>query len=178
MGPAVDKDVASTLNALWGRGRSLKVTKQLTDEYPRPENLSITKVKLNEEVQAAINKNAVLKDQRCAGVQSALAVGALPLVKIVDGLKAGTLTENNETVKLAFNALTLISHANAQLNQLRRDMIKPGLNSRYRSICAEPPGISGWLFGDDLEGRCKKAQTAAKLSQSITASNHSRPGLG
>ena len=168
-GAAVAEEVASTTGQIWNKGRSAKVNKKLLEDNPRPENVPIHRVSLNPEVYQAIPKQHQQRDIKAQGVQAALQVAAVPLVRMIDGLKNGTLKDKaNDIAQMAFVSLSMVSSANAQLNQMRREAIKPVLNSKYRAICAEPAKPSKLLFGDDLADRCKTAQTAAQLAASIS----------
>ena len=130
--------------------------------------MGIRKVVLNDMISHAIPQSYKQRDVKSLQVQSAMQVATMPLVAIVDGLKSGELKDKpDRVVQMAFSSLSMLSSANQQLNQVRRDNIRPALSSRYRAICTEPLKPSGSLFGEDLPSRLKQAQTAAALSQSI-----------
>ena len=176
-GSPVGEEVARTTSQIWLKGRTAKVSKQLAEDNLRPENVEIHKIGLNPEIYQAIPQSYRHKDVKSQGVQAALQVAAVPLVRMVDGLKSGALKDkSNELAQMAFTSLSMISSANSQLNQIRREAIRPVLNSRYRSICVEPAAPSKLLFGSDLAERCKQAQTAAQLAASITG--QTRPQRG
>ena len=175
-GPSVGLEVATTVAQIWVKGRAPKVVKRIREEFPRPENVpEVKKSALNEMILNNIPKSYKAKDAQAANIQSDLVGSAMPLIQIVDGLKQGELKDKpDRVVQMAFSSLSLISAANAQLNQMRRDTIKPALNSKYRVICTDPVKSSDTLFGDDLPTRCEQAQTASALAQKITASSSGR----
>ena len=176
-GPSVGAELASTVAQIWDKGRAPKVVKKIKEEYLRPENVAIKKTVLNDMIANNIGKSYRAKDNQALHIQGDLVAAAMPLVALVEGTKKKDIGPD-KVCQMAFSSLSLISAANAQLNQMRRDTLKPALNSRYRAICADPVRSSETLFGDDLHHRCEQAQTAAALAQKITASSSSSRGRG
>ena len=161
--------MANTTSQIWNKGRSSKVNKKLREENPRPENVQIHKVMLNPEVYQAVPKSYQQRDVRSQGVQAALQVAAVPLVRMIDGLKNGTLKDkSNDIAQMAFVSLSMVSSANAQLNQMRQEAIKLVLNSKYRAICSEPTTPSRLSFGDNLAERCKAAPRRPLIGVGVT----------
>ncbi len=53
---------------------------------------------------------------------------------IVSGAEVGEL-DNKTTSQLALVSMSMLAIANNNLNQIRRDSIKPNLNKKYQGIC-------------------------------------------
>ena len=134
-GPSVGAELASTVAQIWDKGCAPKVVKKIKEEYLRPDNVAIKKNVLNEMIANNIGKSYRAKDTQALHIQGDLVAAAMPLVALVEGTKKKDLGPD-KVCQMAFSSLSLISAANAQLNQMRRDTLKPALNSRYRAICA------------------------------------------
>ena len=177
--PALEEDVAVTLNKLFKHGRSRAVTKDLIGKFPRPANLNLKPLALNEEVKSNIPKFAKFRDLKAQGVQTALCLAANPLAQMISGAKAGQL-DKTKTTQLALASMSMLAIANNNLNQIRRDTIKPNLNKKYQGICSPPKDESDLLFGDKLADRMKSSETTSNLGARLnrTTGGHQRGGRG
>lgn len=70
------------------------------------------------------------------------------------------------------NATALLGHANCELIQRRRDMIRPDLNNQCKQIGAEHVGLTDWMFGRDLQKN--KRQPAKGLGKKLQSN---QPGM-
>ena len=69
-------------------------------------------------------------------------------------------------VDLAIDGVTLLAHANQQLNQLRRDMLRPTLQPRFQQLCSKPSDDdTQYLFGTKIVERIRNASQGGKLAR-------------
>ena len=164
-GPAINENVAKMVNDLWAKGRDPKIIKTLCEQYPTPENtLQVGKVDLNEEVISAIPKHVRARDLKIQAIQGVMARAAVPAVKIVDSLYAKKEVTKQEHINMAIDCLSLVASANASVNQLRRDMLRPSLARKYQLLCnSAPKPPSKLLLGDNLADRVKQANATSSL---------------
>ncbi len=62
--------------------------------------------------------------------------------------------------------------ANGQLNQRRREMIKPDLNQHYQQLCNCQVPITSWLFGYELAKTCQDITNTNRGSQKYLGLSH------
>ena len=55
----------------------------------------------------------------------------------------------------AIDSLSLLAHANTELNNRRKELIKPDLYSDYKHLCSASTTVTAELFGDDLPSKSK-----------------------
>ena len=71
---------------------------------------------------------------------------------------------NADLSEAQHDALVLLCHANFELNNLRRELIKPDLKNMFSHLCKPSTPVTKYLFGDQLYKRVKgirKEQSAA-----------------
>ena len=66
------------------------------------------------------------------------------------------IPNGNDLLKSATDALALFANANSEINQRRRELIKPDLHDEYKHLCSSSLGITDQLFGDDLPKQVKE----------------------
>ena len=134
--------------------------------YPRPRNVLCHKVDVNLEVMNGLGKFAKNKDAKLRGIQGNIARCVVPALKIVEGVLSKEMNES-QIIETALDAVTLLASANGQLNQVRRDTLKSGLQPHYQSLChmENGDGTSQWLFGDNLSDRIKSAAQGGKVTR-------------
>ena len=162
--PPIEKELATAINGIWGEERAPIKVKAILEKYPRPSNVNCHKVDINSDVLSATGQVAKNWDAKLRSVQGNIARCAVPAVKMAEGLLAKQVNKT-ELIETVLDAVTLLANANAQLNQLRRDALKPGLQARYQSLCKvdEADDTSQWLLGSNLSDRIKSAAQGGKL---------------
>ena len=167
-GDPVSEKLAGVVNAIWQKGKDSNTMKSCYVKYPRPGNLDLHKVDLNEEIISSVNNFARARDLRLRAVQAALTRAAVPTTRIVQGLidpKSSKLSKQAE-VDMAIDSVTMLSNANGLLNQVRRDMLKPLLNKKFQILCnRQTEGQSQFLLGDNLHERIKVAAQGGRLGK-------------
>ncbi|XP_041481777.1 uncharacterized protein LOC121428949 [Lytechinus variegatus] len=87
--------------------------------------------------------------------------GQRPLVKGITALMNSLkdVPELNETQQ---DAVALLGNAHFELNQLRKNFIKPELHPRYTYLCKPSVKTTQWLFGDELSRTIKEMDEEQK----------------
>ena len=76
--------------------------------------------------------------------------------------------ENNARTLL--DVIALLDHANCELIQRRRDLIRPDLNNQYQQICTEHVGFTDLLFGNDLPKQIQDISATNRVEQKLQSS--------
>ena len=169
-GPPVHEKVASLLANVCKEKLSQTTMKERCQKYDRPnnvENLQPTQVnKLIWDQLKAYTRNRDMKIQRVQFLNiKAMTALTLMLNDII--VAKGTL--NKETImSRTTDALALLGSANIDLNQVRRDLIKPELKAEYRALSSNSSQNSALLFGDDISQQMRDIADANKISRRLT----------
>ena len=176
--PKIKEEVAVTLNKLFKHGRSRAMTKEIIQKFPRPENLNLKPLVLNEEIKGTLPKFTKLRDLKAQAVQTALCLAANPLAQLVSEAQDGdSPIERKSVASAALASMSMLALANNNLNQIRRDSIKPNLKTKYQGICNPPKDESDLLFGEKLAERMKTSETTANLGAKL-GGNKTSSGRG
>jgi hypothetical protein len=179
-GPSVNPRLTTHVNTIWKRG-SLNRVKELHDKHPRPVGVNLYKTTLNENIAGPLNaapspqaKFPYTRDLKLKGVQGLLTRAAVPVVRICEGImRVDKKLTDKEHLDLALDGVTLMAAANQQLNQIRRDLLRPSLTPKIRAVCRmvkeEEP--TEFVFPDFDES----AKAAKQASGMVIAG---RPGFG
>ncbi|XP_071506285.1 uncharacterized protein [Diadema antillarum] len=170
IGEAVDEEIAKSVNYFIGNKLEDKAIEETVGKYPPPSNcphLDTPKVNapIWEHLQS-VTRNRDLKLQR---VQKCLTRGIGALLRSLD---ARDISESQQ------DALALLSNAHFELNCVRKDLIKPDINSEYVHLCKPSTPVTQLLFGDDLTRQMKDLKEQHKASAGVmrTQQKHiSRP---
>ena len=107
----------------------------------------------------------------------------IPLIKLTDQClkhEISTLKLSHENVaRTLLDVIALLGHANCELIQRRREMIRPDLNNQYQQICAEHVGFTDLLFGNDLPKQIQDISATNRVGRKLQSStkandNHHR----
>ena len=125
--------------------------------------------RVNSEIWQQLQPHTRSQNIRMKKVQNSLLKELMPLAQLTNTLlqlPGSVPTESRESiVKQALDSLTLIAQANGELNQRRREMIKPDLNQQFRRLCNDQVPITRWLFGDELAKTCQDITNTSRVSQ-------------
>ena len=70
------------------------------------------------------------------------------------------------------DALALLCNAQYELNCLRKDFIKPDLNSKYSHLCKPSTPVSRLLFGDNLSKQVKDLKDQQLATAGVTKGSY------
>lgn len=143
--------------------------KERCQKYERPGNLdSMQPTQVNKLVWDHLKtytRNIDMKIQRIQFL-NVKAMTALT-VMINDILVAKSALDKETIMTRATDALALLGLANIDLNQVRRDLIKPELIAEYRSLSSKSQN-SALLYGDDISQQMRDIAEANKISRWLT----------
>ncbi|KAJ8043573.1 hypothetical protein HOLleu_10728 [Holothuria leucospilota] len=147
-GEPISDQLVSSIDYLLSSKLEEKHLTETMDKYPQPShcnNLLVPKVNpLVWENVLSKTRSLDLKLQRC---QKPLVTGLIAMVKSFEG---------NEPSEVQQDAVALLSNAVFELNNVRKELIKPDLHQRYSHLCKQSQLTTQWLFGDDLPKKVKE----------------------
>ena len=167
LGPAISEKLSKLVQNIWQSISSWNI-REVFDRYKRPANLEIHKVDMNTEIISTINKTARSRDIKLRSAQGALAKAVTPLTQIMDWLlKGGSRDKQQLMVDAAVDTLKFISHANTQINQSRRELLKPSLAPKYHGLCREGAVTENtpYLLGSDISERIRAINQAVNIGR-------------
>jgi len=138
---------------------------ELMAKYPTPGNLkNVSTTSCNTEIFSTLARPAKIMDARLRYSQQCLATATVPILQAQDDLLSET-TNRKQLLDRSMDAFTMISAASKNINQLRRELIKPNLDNRYQHLCAKTyrPPEGPLLFG--LVKNAKASQEAQYLTK-------------
>ena len=117
-------------------------------------------------------KYATNRDARLRSIQATLAKGPIPILRAVETIRAtksGTSLDRKELDSLSqicMDSVSFFAHANEQINDFRREILKPTLKYKYQPLCKLPKDVdtSRLLLGENIGDRIKQINQAETLS--------------
>lgn len=153
-GAPLSTELANSLNYLIYTKLEDKQLSETADLYARPSNcLSLVVPKVNKLIWDHLSpstRSLDLKIQRCER----------PLIKGMTALTSAF--GEKELSNIEQDALALLSNAVFELNQLRKELIKPELNQKFSHLCKHSVQPTEWLFGDNLPKTVKDMEEEQK----------------
>ena len=127
-GPKVNAELANVVNAMVKEGLPGEKLQEKLNKYHRPESCeSLTKVCVNQSICDHLTPAVRSQDVRQQKVQTSIFKGMCALTMMVykcpDHIPL--IPNGNDLLKSATDALALFANANSELNQRRRELIKP-----------------------------------------------------
>ena len=166
-GAATNEEVAELVNQIWSTKQEKDTVKELFKKHKKPANINAQKVNVNEEVVHSIPKSAKSRDMQLRSVQGIVAKTAVPLVESLARLiNVDEELDRQKLVDSTVDGITLLAHANQQLNQMRRDMLRPTVHPKYQPLCYKAEGDSSkLLFGEKLMDRIRGVSQGGKMAR-------------
>ena len=170
--PMLDK-LATVVNKMLRTKLSEDKLKEKQGLYTRPQNCeTLVTTRVNAEIWSKLQSHTRSVDIRLQKVQALLLKGIVPILRIANtqlNSDGGANAESHkEMTRQALDAISLLSQANQELNQRRRELIKPDLNEKYQQICAEHVPCTDLLFGDDLHKTLQEITATNRVSQQFS----------
>ena len=170
-GPQVNAELANVVNAMVKEGLPEKKLQEKL-KYHRPENCeSLTKVSVNQSIWDHLTPAARLQDVRLQKVQTSIIKGMCALTMTVDRCvdHIPLISNGNDLLKSATDALALFANANSELNQRQRELIKPDLHDKYKHLYSSSLAITDQLFGYDLPKQVKELTDVHRIGKKLSA---------
>jgi len=141
----------------------------------RPENCpSLVVPQVNEGIWKELSKWNKSTDVHMQATQNLVAKGMAAVVEAKEALmKPSPSAEAIQAVnKSLSSAIALLGNGMFELSQRRREVLRSGINRRYRSLCDVNVPVTNFLFGDKVQESMKEIDELAKVSKGV-ASNSS-----
>ena len=134
-------------------------TDDIVSRYKLPSNCEkLAPPLVNAEIWNDMPQRAQTYDKSFRDIQSLIATGILPIIKLASLLKP-QIKSNVEAKTMIADALTLFGQAQYNLSLRRPYMIRPQLKKKYSNFCNINTPITTSLFGDDVQKEIKKCDT-------------------
>ena len=117
---------------------------------------------VNPEIWSEIARKAQSYDKAFQDIQTLIATGMVPMIKLVSLLKRNLSEEAKSHIS---DAITLLGQAQFNISIRRRYMIRPYLKKKYSPLCNITTPITNQLFGDDLSKEMKKCETSVSVAR-------------
>ena len=185
--PPVSEKWAEIIQKIASSGLTDEIRKERMEEYHPPEN---TPLLTAPRVQTAIWNHADstvnVRDTAIRKALDVLVAAIVPVVNLADLLRRNIdndtpLPPTEEMWKAVSDAAILGVTALHELNVVRRDGYKPGMDHKYKSLCStknQPIGVE--LFGDNVTDKIKELEDLSRSSQKLNPFKpkaQARPGI-
>ena len=109
-------------------------------------------------------------------IQNTISKAITPLAELTDSL-LNVKSKNNaidtaKEVRHILDSLALLTHANCDIIQRRRELIRPDLNKPYQQISAEHVSFTAFLFANNLPKKIKDINMTNRVGQKLSSQEH------
>ena len=128
----VDSELASIINSMLKNGLPEEKLQDKLSKYHRPKNCeNLTKVRVNQGVWDNLSPAVRSQDVKLQKVQTSLFKGLCALTSAINKCLGNIMSipSGNEIRQEITDAFALIANANLELNQRRRELMKPDLHT-------------------------------------------------
>jgi hypothetical protein len=174
-GPALLPKLTDHLTTVWKWGKDPLIMKKFYGEHPPPESTYFQAVNLNAEITTLLNvdkKCVVTRDQRLKSVQTLIAKAAIPVAKTCNMVMKGEHTQRQTMVDFCLDTVAVLAHAASQVNQIRRDNLRPYINNKISGLVCRQRKENH--LEDDLFPRVQESAQAAKQGVALLNTDRGR----
>lgn len=184
LGPAIQETLASNINDVFINGlKEDEYSNMIKDEaLPRPENCeALQTVKCNKIVWDFLQTNTKFLDKKLQNSETSIIKAAILVAQAVDSMAKAELQIKELGIDISKpldncqDALSLLGHANKQINMTRREALRPEMKRPYSSLCSSTQPYNEWLFGD-IEKSAREIEDTQKIGNKLQYD--SRPARG
>ena len=155
----IDEEIANSVSYMLNNKLEPKVLEEAAAKYPPPTNCQMLDTpKVNPSVWDNVPTSTKSNDLKLQRIQKSLVRGLNAFMRT---LSADDITDPQQ------DALALLCNANFELNCVRKDFIKPNLNTRYTHLCKPSNPVTKFLFGDDLSKQVKDLKDEQKATAGV-----------
>ena len=179
-GPAISDSLANLINVACTKQCK---TDTIISNYKVPSNCdqSCSPI-INNEIWKVMSSRAQTYDKCFGDIQNLLAIGLVPMIKLIDLLKP-QIAGNEEAQTLLSHMMILFGQVQYNLSLRRRYMIRPNLKRKYQDLCHLSTPITTQLFGDHISHQIKECDTSVSVGKEnygprFTMGNTGRPFRG
>ena len=170
-GPSIHEEIAKIVTRLV---RDVMLEERLQDKinkYPQPENCEgLTKVRVKQLIWDNLSSTIRSQDLKFQKVQTSIVKGMTALARVTDAIlkRVNEINGGKVLAQQAIDSLSLLANANTELNNRKKELIKPDLHSDYKHLC------SAELFRDDLSKQVKDISKVNCVGRKVTTSTVTR----
>lgn len=167
--PPINERWANAISDILKTKQDPAKAKELREKIKRPDNIPLMRVKrINPVIWEKMNPATRSMDARMQLVGESLVASMAGQARLIDTFTSGERTAKR-SLETVVNTMQNIACAVEELNNIRRDLIKPDLNSQYKSLGKhlEKDDSGEWLYGDNLNAHVKALDETAKLSNHV-----------
>jgi hypothetical protein len=152
-GDDIDSGIASSLQYLLNTKLPEKPLKDILEKYETPANAkNLCVPKVNTQIWDSLRPHSRNNDLKLQNVENLMVKGITAFTKNLP------LKEDQE------NGLTCLAAAVFEMNMLRREFIKPGLQEKFAPLCKSSVPVTENLFGDELSKTIKDIDEVNKVT--------------
>ena len=161
--PAIDSNLAEIVKSRLLEKLPKEKLAEVQNKYLRPENCTnlVAPPKINKQIWQQLPQETKNNDSAFQKAQSLLLSGLYAVLQTCNsssGEQKNVLTTSNRELVLKW-----------------RDLIRPGLNKQYASLCNPSTPVSSFLFGDELNKEVEELTKSHKLSNKVTPKKRMEP---
>ena len=157
-GPPIHEELAKIVTRLVRDGMLEERLQDKLNKYPQPENCEgLTKVRVNQLIWDNLSSTIRSQDLKFQKVQTSIVKGMTALARVTDAIlkRVNEINGGKVLAHEAIDSLSLLAHANTELNYRRKQLIEPDLHTDYKHLCSASTTVTAELFGDDLSKQVK-----------------------
>ena len=176
-GPPIHEELAKIVTRLVRDGMLEERLQDKINKYPQPENCEgLTKVRVNQLIWDNLSSTIRSQDLKFQKVQTSIVKGMTALARVTDAIlkRVNKISGGKVLAQEAIDSLSLLAHANTELNNRRKELIKPDLHTDYKHLCSASTTVTAELFGDDLSKQVKDISEVNRVSRKVTTSTVTR----
>ena len=177
-GPEVSSSIASAAKIFWHRPLKHEALQKKIEESEIPSNCGyLIPKRVNPEIWTKMGVFNRSTDSKLQEAQRSHSAGTTKMLRAASSL-TGMFKENmpkevREALTDLKDSMTLAGKLSQQLNQVRRDMIKPNIPKEFQKLASDPDETSDLLFGSSL---CENIEKLKKESRLCAMLNPERKG--
>ena len=170
-GPKVSDTLAKYVKAKWENKLNYATIKDKHTKILMPENCQDISVPVtNSEIFEQLTNYFKKGDMRLKNIQCNMQRAVLAITQATANIISGK-ADIKDTIKLQLDAVSLLGHTNHDVSNMRRQKLKPALNSKYAPLCeldfTSDPTCNKFLYGEDITKSLNKAREITNLKKSI-----------
>ena len=167
-GEELNSEIAESLRRLSSQKLNKETIDRYKDVYKPPINCKTLGVpRVNKEIWPLLPQKARQGDYSHQQIQQLTSMAAVALSRIAETVyTAGKKIPNEysrDLLKMSMEASSILGSMNFELNQKRKNEIKPSLNKEFAGICSNQVPVTEWLFGDNITDQLKASKSTASV---------------
>ena len=176
-GPPIHEELAKIVTRLVRDGMLEERLQENINKYPQSENCEgLTKVRVNQLIWDNLSSTIRSQDLKFQKVQTSVVKGMTTLARVTDAIlkRVNEINGGKVLAQEAIDSLSHLAHANTELNNRRKELIKPDLHTDYKHLCSASTTVTAELFGDDLSKQVKDISEVNRVGRKVTTSTVTR----